>query len=196
MSKHITPAQKKKALILRSAGWTITTISDKTNISVSSLKRLFKTHSVKRGEIKEAVIKEATNQLIKDAATIENIKIEAAALLQDDLVMVRRLRAAMAEAIDNLSSKDTTEALQVMRAISAGAVALKSTSETSRRTLGLDKIEDTLNDLPELTIRVLTENEMEEMKSKAANLSAGTEDGMGGVLTNHLKDEIVAEGFD
>jgi len=70
MSKHITPTQKKKALTLRAAGWTIATISDRTNISVSSLKRLFKTHSVKRGELKQSIIEEATNQLVQEASTL------------------------------------------------------------------------------------------------------------------------------
>lgn len=93
MSKHITPTQKKQALTLRAAGWTIATVSDQTNISVSTLKRLFKTHSVKRGELKQSVVKEATNQLIHHASNVEAIKVEASALLLDDLAMVKRLRA-------------------------------------------------------------------------------------------------------
>jgi len=195
MSKHITPAQKKKALTLRAAGWTIATISDKTNISVSSLKRLFKNHSVKRGELKQSVIEEATNQLVQEASTLEAIKIEAASLLLDDLAMVKRLRSAMAEATDNLASTDTTEALQVMRAISAGAVALKSTSETLRKTLGIDKTEDTIEDLPELTIRVLTESEMEDIRAKASSLSSGVDNGMGGILKD-ADNDIITEGFE
>lgn len=194
MSKHITPTQKKQALTLRAAGWTITTISDKTHISVSTLKRLFQTHSVKRGELKQSVIKEATNQLLQEASTLEAIKIEAAALLLDDLAMVKRLRAAMAEATENLSSTDTTEALQVMRAVSAGSVALKSTSETLRKTLGIDKAEDNLDDIPELTIRVLTENEVEDIRTKSSNLSSGVADGLGGILTETA--DIITEGLE
>lgn len=194
MSKHITPTQKKQALTLRAAGWTITTISDKTHISVSTLKRLFQTHSVKRGELKQSVIKEATNQLLQEASTLEAIKIEAGALLLDDLAMVKRLRAAMAEATENLSSTDTTEALQVMRAVSAGSVALKSTSETLRKTLGIDKAEDNLDDIPELTIRVLTENEVEDIRTKSSNLSSGVADGLGGILTETA--DIITEGLE
>lgn len=194
MSKHITPTQKKQALTLRAAGWTIVTISDKTNVSVSTLKRLFSKHHVLRGELKQSVIKEATNQLIQEASTLEVIKIEAAALLLDDLAMVKRLRAVMAEAAENISSTDTTEALQAMRAVSAGAVALKSTSETLHRSLGLDKTEDNLDDIPELTIRVLTENEMEDIRTKSSNLASGVADGVGGILTE--ADDIITEGFE
>jgi hypothetical protein len=109
--------------------------------------------------------------------------------------MVKRLRAVMAEAADNLSSTDTTEALQAMRAVSAGAVALKSTSEVIRKTLGIDKPEDNLEDLPELTVRVLTESEMEDIRAKASSLASGIEvgDGIGGVIA---EDEIITEGFD
>lgn len=194
MSKHITPTQKKQAITLRAAGWTITTISDKTDVSISTLKRLFKTHSVKRGELKQAVIKEATDQLLHDASNVEAIKVEASALLLDDIAMIKRLRTAMAEATENLHSTDTTEALQVMRAVSAGAVALKSSSETIRKTLGIDKSDDTLEELPELTVRVLTENEMADIRTKASNLSSGVDDGVGRGLTA-TGDEVVTEGF-
>ncbi|NOQ93965.1 MAG: hypothetical protein GQ547_04925, partial [Methylophaga sp.] len=147
MSKHITPAQKKQALILRAAGYTITSISDQTNMSVSSVKRLFADHMVKKGELKQSVINKATDELLHDATAIEEIKREVASLIHDDLAQVKRLRMAMAEAIEVLEATDTTEALQVMRAVSAGAVALKSTSETLRKSLGMDRDDEVTGDL-------------------------------------------------
>jgi lambda repressor-like predicted transcriptional regulator len=196
MTKHITPPQKIQALTLRSAGYTITAISDKTNISVSTLKRLFKTHSVKKGELKKKVISKATDELIHDASTIEVLKREASSLIHDDLAIVRRLRAAMAEAIEVLEATDTTEALQVMRAVSAGAVALKSTSETLRKTLGMDKDDDATGDLPELVISVLTEDEMQDIRNHAASMSAGLDNGMGDFLSESIEDDVVIEGMD
>jgi len=195
MAKHITPAQKKQAVTLRAAGYTITAISDKTGISVSTLKRLFTEYSVKKGELKQAVIDKATSELINDASTVEAIKRETASLLLDDLAMVKRLRESMAGAMEVLEASDTTEALQVMRAVSAGAVALKSTSETLRKSLGLDKENEVSGDLPELVISVLTEAEMESIRSHAVTLSAGIDDGMGGML-EHVEDDVVVEGMD
>ena len=192
--KHITLAQKKRALTLRSAGYTITVISDKTNMSVSTLKRLFKEHLVKKGELKQAVISKATDELLNDASAVKDIKREVASLINDDLAMVKRLRMAMAEAIEVLEAVDTTEALQVMRAVSAGAVALKSTSETLRKSLGMDKDNEVMGDLPELVISVLTEQEMSDIRIQAANLSSGTDDGTAGVLGS-TDDDVVIEGM-
>lgn len=191
-----TPVQKKQALTLRAAGYTQTVISDKTGISVSTLKRLFKDHHVKKGELKKAVIDKAVNELLHDATALETIKLEAAALLLDDLATVKRLRVAMAEAIEKLEARDTTEALQVMRAVSAGAVALKSTSETIHKTLRLDKNDDLGEDLPELTIRVFTAAEMDGIRTHATNLSAGNDDGLGGILTKAIENDVINEGMD
>jgi len=82
-----------------------------------------------------------------------------------------------------------------MRAISAGAVALKSTSETLRKTLGIDKAEDTIEDLPELTIRVLTESEMEDIRARASSLSSGVDNDVGGTLED-VDNDIITEGFE
>jgi len=194
MPKHITPPQKKKALTLRAAGYTITAISDKTNMSVSSVKRLFAEHMVKKGELKQSLINKATDELLHDATAVEEIKREVASLLHDDLAQVKRLRTAMAEAIEVLEATDTTEALQVMRAVSAGAVALKSTSETLRKSLGMDRDDEVSGDLPELVISVLTEGEMSDIRIQAANLSAGIDDGTGGIL-EEAEDDVVIEGM-
>jgi len=195
MPKHITPAQKKQALILRAAGYTITSISDKTNMSVSAVKRLLKELMVKKGELKQSVIDKATDELLHDASAIEEIKREVASLIHDDLAQVKRMRTVMAEAIEVLTATDTTEALQVMRAISAGAVALKSTSETLRKSLGMDRDAEVSGDLPELVISVLTEDEMSDIRIQAANLSAGMDDGTGGVLDD-VDNDVIIEGMD
>ena len=167
---HITPMQKKSAVTMRAAGYTHTVISDKTGISVSSLKRLFKEHVIKKGELKQSVIDKAIDELLNDAQIIELIKREANFLLRDDIAMVRRLRGAMAEATEVLEATDTGEALQVMRAVSAGAVALKSTSETLRKSLGMDKDSEAGSDFPELVISVLTEDELVTIRNKASNM--------------------------
>jgi len=195
MAKHITPAQKKQALILRVAGYTITSISDKTNMSVSAVKRLLKEHLVKKGELKQSVIDKATDELLHDASAIEEIKREVASLIHDDLAQVKRMRTVMAEAIDVLTATDTAEALQVMRAISAGAVALKSTSETLRKSLGMDKDDEVSGDLPELVISILTEDEMSDIRIQAANLSAGIDDSTGGTLED-VEDDVIIEGME
>lgn len=197
--KHITPKQKEQAIILRAAGYTHAVIADKTGMSISALKRLFNTYSVKRGELKQSVIDKAKDELLNDANTIANIKQEAANLLFDDLAQAKRLRLAMAAATEYLEANNTAEALQVMRAVSAGAVALKSTSETLRKSLGLDRDDDLGDELPELVISIMTEQEIEDVRNAARMRSIGFDDGLGGLLPMNADedvDDIVVEGYE
>lgn len=188
--KHMTPSQKTDALTLRAAGHTNTVISDKTGLSVSTLKRLFKEYDVRKGRLKKDAVQEATEALINDANAIDNIKREVAAFILDDLALAKRLRTAMAEAADKLVADDTTQAVQVMRAISSGAVALKSTSETVRKSLGLDKDSEIDGELPELTVQIMTEDEIETIKQKARERVVGVSDGLDSVLP---EDDAVVE---
>lgn len=164
---RLTPEQQQAALAMRAAGYSITVIADHTGASVSTLKRLFKRCGVKKGSVSEELIEKATVELLQDVEAVETVKREAAALLMDDLALSKRLRQAMAEAADKLVATDTTQALQVMRAVSSAAVALKSTSETLRKSLGLDKDDSAIDELPELTIRVMTNDEIEAVKDEA-----------------------------
>lgn len=165
--KHTSIDQKTEALTLRAAGYTITVISDKTGVSVSTLKRLFNEHGITRGILKKDAVVKAGEALIHDANVIDTIKKEVAALILDDVAIAKRLRQAMVEATEQLSASDTAEALQVMRAVSSGAVALKSTSETLRKSLGIDKDADLTEELPELTISIMTDVEVEAVKEQA-----------------------------
>lgn len=187
--KHITPAQKTLALTLRAAGHTNTVISDKTGVSVSTLKRLFNEYDVSKGKLRKDAVDKATEALIHDANAIENIKREVAAFILDDLALAKRLRTAMAEAADKLVADDTTQAVQVMRAISSGAVALKSTSETVRKSLGLDKDSELDDELPVLTVQIMTDDEIEAIKQKARERVVGVTDGLDAVLPED--DEVV-----
>lgn len=171
-------------------------IADKTGVSVATLKRLFKTYKVTKGELKQSVIDKATSELLNDAATIASIKREATLLLQDDLAQVKRLREAMALATESLECTDPAGALQVMRAVSAGAVALKSTSETLRKSLDLDKEDDVTGDLPELIINVLTNDEIADIRNHSLTLSAGIDDGLGSILPEDFDDDVVVEGME
>jgi hypothetical protein len=105
----------------------------------------------------------------------------------------------MAGATEKLDANNTAEALQVMRAVSAGAVALKSTSETLRKSLGLDKEDDLSDELPELIIRVMTDEELSAVRDEAKKRTLGFDNGLGGHLTfdndDAIDNDIVEEGY-
>lgn len=185
--KHLSPHQKTEALTLRAAGYTYTVISDRTGISVSSLKRLFKDHDVTKGKMRKDAIEQATKELINDANAIEFIKREVASLILDDVAIAKRIRQVISEAADKLIASDTTQALQVMRAASSASVALKSTSETLRKSLGIDKHDPVGDELPELKISIMTDQEIESVKEQARNRAWNIDDGLGG--SSSLDDE-------
>lgn len=173
---RLTPEKQQAALAMRAAGYSITAISERVNISVSTLKRLFKRLGIEKGSINQTLIDRATQELLDDAKIVDTIKREAASLLMDDLALSKRLRMALAEAADKLVATDVTEAVQVMRAVSSGAVALKSTSETLRKSLGLDKYDNVTEQLPELTISIMTGDEIEAIKDKARQRLGGDDE--------------------
>lgn len=189
--KQITPQKKIEALTLRAGGYTMTVISDRTGISVSSLKRLFKNHAVTKGKMKQEAIEQATEALMTDANAIEHIKREVSSLILDDIAIAKRIRAVIAEAADRLTASDTSEALQVMRAASAASVALKSTSETLRKSLGIDRQSDLSDELPELTIRIMTDQEIQSVKDKARKQLMGGEEDFYLTHDNEADDDLV-----
>lgn len=165
--KTATPDQISQALALREAGYTTLSISQKLGISVRSLQRHFAEHGTKKGAFKEEVLATARADLLKRVTSDEAIKEEAAKLINDDLAHAMHLRELMINATEHLQAASLKEAVLVMRAAAAYSTAIKNTSDMMRHTLRIEKtIDDTDKELPELVIKELTNDEIEEMRRK------------------------------
>lgn len=165
--KTATPDQISQALALREAGYTTLSISQKLGMSVRSLQRHFAEHGTKKGAIKEEVLATARADLLKRVTSDEAIKEEAARLINDDLAHAQHLRDLMINATEYLQATSLKEAVLVMRAAAAYSTAIKNTSDMMRHTLRIEKtIDDTEKDLPELVIKELTSDEIEELRRK------------------------------
>lgn len=163
--KAATPAQITEALALREAGYTALSISQRLGISVRSLQRHFAEHGVKKGSIKEEVLAQARADLLKRVTSDEAIKEEAAKLINDDLAHAMHLRELMINATEHLQAASLKEAVLVMRAAAAYSTAIKNTSDMMRHTLRIEQsIDDTDKELPELVIKELTNEEIEEVR--------------------------------
>lgn len=163
--KTATPAEITGALALREAGYTVLSISQRLGISVRSLQRHFAEHGVKKGCIKEEVLATARADLLKRVTSDEAINEEAAKLINDDLAHARFLREVMIDAAEQLQATSLKEAVLVMRAAAAYSTAIKNTSDMMRHSLRIEKtIDDTGKELPELVIKELTNEEIEEMR--------------------------------
>lgn len=163
--KTATPDQISQALALREAGYTTLSISQKLGMSVRSLQRHFADHGTKKGTIKEEVLATARADLLKRVTSDEAIKEEAARLINDDLAHAQHLRELMINATEHLQATSLKEAVLVMRAAAAYSTAIKNTSDMMRHTLRIERsIDDTDKELPELVIKELTNEEIEEMR--------------------------------
>lgn len=150
---------------MREAGYTVLSISQRLAISVRSLQRHFADHGAKKGSIKEEVLAIARADLLKRVTSDQTIKEEAARIINDDLAHARHLREMMIDAAEHLQASSLKEAVLVMRAAAAYSTAIKNTSDMLRHSLHIEKsIVDIDKELPELVIRELTNEEIEELR--------------------------------
>lgn len=159
--RQANPKEIIEMLTLREAGYSVLHISQKLGFSSRTVSRYIADNKVKKGSLKEAVIQNAREELAKTITSDETV-LEAAKLIVDDLAHSRHLREIMIEASEHLVATDLKGAALVLRAAASYSVAIKNTSDTLRHQFGMDKNDD-LEDMPELTIKVITDNQAAEM---------------------------------
>lgn len=194
--KHITPKMKAKIATMRSAGYSLASIADKCDVSISTVKRHIK--ATPKGGTTQKMLDEARQELIS-TLTDDEVKVQMASALVDEINISQRIRANIFETLEIIESTpptDIREAAQTMRALSSASTSLKLTGDTLRAGLGITQRglhENSTDNLPELVINNLTEEEMEKIREKSESLAAGIDDGMGGILD---ENDVVEEGFD
>lgn len=160
--KQKTPDQETQAVVLREAGWTVSAIADRLAISVSTVQRLLKKHHVVAGAGTQALIEKAREELLTAAFSLEAVQQTAASLVADELALVRQIRQKIASSVENL---DPTNPI-AFRGLAAASTALKLTQDVTRRALPIEKLGQAMEieELPELRIRIMTEDDVAEMR--------------------------------
>ncbi|WP_296258246.1 MULTISPECIES: helix-turn-helix domain-containing protein [unclassified Pseudomonas] len=160
--KQKTPDQETQAIVLREAGWTVSAIADRLTISVSTVQRLLKKHHVIAGAGTQALIDKAREELLTAAFSLEAVQQTAASLVADELALVRQIRQKIASSVEHL---DPTNPI-AFRGLAAASTALKLTQDVTRRALPVDKLGQAMEieELPELRIRIMTEDDVAEMR--------------------------------
>lgn len=167
-----TPKEIKRAIALREAGYSLSAIARKTGISIATLSRHFKAHSTTKGGLSKEAIEKAKTELMSDSGFIGDLKEQIAASIVDDLSQSQSIREAIALSLDQITN-DTDELASVKaRALSALATATKITQEVQRKALNVEEYNKTrdLDTLPELVIRRMTDEEIEEATQRAEEL--------------------------
>lgn len=164
--KSITPKQVAEAVAMREGGYTTTAISELLAVSVRTLNRVFERHSARKGAVKADLVAAAKRTLLEGVTSNQRVKEAAARIVADDLAHAWALRSRLADASQYLIATNLEESCLVMRAGAAYSTALKNSSDTLRHSLRTDRALDAVEvaDLPELTVRVLTEEEIQKMR--------------------------------
>lgn len=157
-----SPKEIKRAIVLRSANYTLAAIVEKTGISASTLQRIFRKYDIEKGALTSETIESARQQLLSDAGFISELKHQIAASVVDDLSLVRHVRTVLTLTLEELEGDTSTPATIKARSLASVATALKITQEVARRSLRADN-NDSLNQLeqiPTLTITKMTDKEI------------------------------------
>jgi AcrR family transcriptional regulator len=175
---HPTPDEISQAHALREAGYTTLAISQRTGISIASLTRYFAAEGTKKGALKSAIIDQAKQDLLAHITSDQTIKHLAARLLADDLAHSLHLREVILNATAHMVATNLEEAVQVTRAAAAYSTTIKNTSDLIRHSLRQEALQDTTDELPELTVRELTQGQIDEMTKQQVGLTDEDEYGV------------------
>jgi len=175
-ARAIKPAIIKRAIAYRSAGWTLSLIAEKLNVSTSTLYRHFKELDIEKGTLSIKAIEQAKKELLNNKAFTDDIKLAVAASVSDDLAQSRAIREAIALSIDQLINDDTELASVKSRSINSLTAALKTSQDVMRRALRIDlhDEEQELESLPDLNIVKMTD---EQVKAVIDSAEKGSSEG-------------------
>jgi AcrR family transcriptional regulator len=168
MSKLASPQLIKRAITLRIAGHTLSSIVEKTGLSASTLYRYFKKFDIERGSLTVESVAEARESLLNDALFIDNLKLTIASSIADDLALSRQIRDAIALSLEELIVDNKTHATLKSRSLAALSTSLKITQDVQRKALNVDRAEqfNQLEELPTLTITRMTDEEIQAAQNR------------------------------
>ncbi len=155
-----------QAIILREAGWTIGSITEKTGLSASTLYRAFTKLDITRGSITKDTLQGARQQLLEQSGLVGDLKHLIASQVSDDLSLSAKLRAGVAIAIDDLINDVTTPASLKARSYASLATTLKLTSDLARRALQIDDASLSVTEIPTLRIVKMTDADIAEVQNR------------------------------
>lgn len=165
---HKTPTELERALILRESGYSLAAITQKTGISPATLARHFKRHSIAKGSLNDEAIAEARQQLLTDGGLIDQLRHEIAAAVVDDISHAKQLREASALLLEELMADTGLPAHYKTRGLAALSTTLRLTQEAVRKALKADEVQPEASELPELTVRELTQAEIDRLRDEQA----------------------------
>lgn len=206
LSKRLTPREYATAKSMWQSGdYSLSEISEKVGVSVTALSRRFKKDGIKRGSfadktaaaVQKSIERTAAAQAEELASYAHDLKMNALKAID---LFNRKAYADVAKAI-----KDGTpvgERLTDLKALSEASKIISQNYQTGASILGLDREIEEAEELSELRIKIMTEEDVKELREKqrreAAEAAGELLDDEEGLTEEELAelDEIVVEGDD
>lgn len=172
--KQMTPAQKAEAVALwRSGEFTLDALAKKFSRRPETLSRLFSEMGIKKGEAaaehQAKIEKEMQTRLLNDAAEQAN---RIAKVKEDHFKMADALgKLVWQEIVAAKKAGKSIEKLRgTMHTLQMASATLSNVRGELYRILQIDKFEEKKEDedLPELTVRELTEDETKQLQAQSS----------------------------
>lgn len=216
-SKRLTPREYARAKTMWQSGdYSLKEISDAVGVSATALSRRFKRDSVSKGSdakrvsaaVKRAIEKTSAAQAEELAATAHDIKMIALKSLE---LFNKKAYQEVAKSIKD--GTPLSDKLNDLKALNEASKIIALNYGTGARILGLDQVLNPDEALPELTINLMTENDVAELREQqrreeaeangeiddddllGTELSADDLDALDEALSED-EDDIVVEGED
>lgn len=179
-SKRLTGREYARAKTMYQSGeYSLSEISDEVGVSATALSRRFKRDGVTKGSdatrvsaaVKRAIEQTSAAHAKELAETAHDIKMQALKALK---LFNQKAYSDVATAIRD--KKDLAEQLNSLKALEVASKIISTNYGTGARILGLDKDVNPDDDLPELHIKLMTENDVAEMRERHEQEERDAED--------------------
>lgn len=161
-----TAEQKAQIVLLRELGLSASAIAEQIGLSVRTVQRVYKSNGVLKGEFGDELLAEARSRLRDRVLGDERVQDAVVTHLLDDMACVRKVRDKAAAILEDFTPESEKDRAVFMRCAAAYSTMLKNTSDIMRRVVDLDRFREvaTTESLPELVVRSLTEEEVEQIR--------------------------------
>lgn len=164
--KHTTLSQIKQVMALRGIGATRAVIAVETGVSISTVSRICKRFSGRKGAVTAELIEASKKQLVERITDDRELQAKAAMLVADDLILGQIIREKITEGMIRMDMSEPSEVAANLRALNSASSALLSVQKVGRIATGADKLALERDELPVLTIRTMTDDDVKETKER------------------------------
>jgi AraC-like DNA-binding protein len=159
--KRLTLSQCRRAIVMRHAGHSVASIAAAVGCSARTVSRLCSRFGVRRADFRKEAIERARADLLNDSTFTDALKSDLRALALDTAAQARALRDKISVTLEHIQPSDLESAAVASRALAALATSLKVTADTLK---SLEVATVSAEELPELTVAVMDQAEIDEVK--------------------------------